>query len=47
MGDGVAKGAYEVRRGQSGKFKLMNGEEMIQEFGSKIEAEAALKKVAA
>jgi hypothetical protein len=47
LGDGASKGAYEVRRGQSGKFKLMNGEETVQEFGSKLEAEAALKKVAA
>lgn len=37
-------GAYEVRRGQAGKFKLMAGEEVVQEFGSKAEAEAALNK---
>lgn len=44
LGDGPAMGTYEVRRGQSGKFKLMNGEELVQEFGSKSEAEAALKR---
>jgi hypothetical protein len=37
-------GVYEVRRGQAGKFKLMAGEELVQEFGSKAEAEAALNK---
>lgn len=40
----VPSGALEVRRGQAGKFKLMAGEEVIQEFGSKAEAEAALNK---
>ena len=44
LGDGVAKGGYEVRRGQAGKFKLMDGENIIQEFGSKAEADAALNK---
>jgi hypothetical protein len=44
LGDGPAMGTYEVRRGQSGKFKLMRGEEIVQEFGSKGEAEAALKQ---
>lgn len=44
LGDASSQGAYEVRRGQAGKFKLMAGEEIIGEFGSKIEAEAALNK---
>lgn len=44
LGDGPASGSYEVRRGQAGKFKLMNGEEVVQEFGSKAEAEAAMNK---
>jgi hypothetical protein len=44
LGDGPSVGAYEVRRGQAGKFKLMAGEELVQEFGSKAEAEAALKQ---
>lgn len=44
LGDAVPQGAYEVRRGQAGKFKLMAGEDVIAEFGSKLEAEAALNK---
>lgn len=44
LGDGTPKGAYEVRRGQAGKFKLMDGENVVQEFGSKAEADAALNK---
>jgi hypothetical protein len=44
LNEGEAKGAYEVRRGQAGKFKLMSGEDVVQEFGSKAEAEAALNK---
>jgi hypothetical protein len=48
LGDGGSRGVYEVRRGQAGKFKLMAGEEVVQEFGSKAEADAALtKKLAA
>lgn len=44
LGDGPSQGAYEVRRGQAGKFKLMAGDEVLQEYGSKAEAEAALKQ---
>ncbi len=44
LGDGVPRGAYEVRRGQAGKFKLMDGENVVQEFGSKKEADDALNK---
>lgn len=44
LGDGPVPSAFEVRRGQSGKFKLMAGEEVVQEFGSKAEAEVALNK---
>lgn len=44
LGDGVAKGAYEVRRGQAGKFKLMDGEAVVAEYGSKREADDALAK---
>ncbi|MCK1367622.1 hypothetical protein [Bradyrhizobium sp. 62] len=44
LGDGPVKGGYEVRRGQAGKFKLMEGENIIQEYGSKAEADAALTK---
>jgi hypothetical protein len=44
LGDGVPKGAYEVRRGQAGKFKLMDGENVVAEYGSKLEAETALNK---
>jgi hypothetical protein len=45
LGDSsTPSGSYEVRRGQAGKFKLMAGEEVVQEFGSKAEAEAALNK---
>lgn len=48
LGDALSKGAYEVRRGQAGKFKLMAGDDLVEEFGSKAEAEAALtKKLAA
>jgi hypothetical protein len=48
LGDGVAKDGYEVRRGQAGKFKLMRGDDVVEEFGSKAEAEAAMtKKLAA
>lgn len=43
LGDASSQGAYEVRRGQAGKFKLMAGDEVVEEFGSKAEAEAALK----
>ena len=43
LGDGPTS-ALEVRRGQAGKFKLMQGEEVVEEFGSKAEAEAALNK---
>lgn len=41
LGDGG--GVLEVRRGQAGKFKLMAGEEVLGEYGSKVEAESALK----
>jgi hypothetical protein len=44
LGDGPSMASYEVRRGQAGKFKLMQGEEVLQEFGSKAECEAALKQ---
>lgn len=36
-----------VRRGQSGKFRVMNGDEMVEEFGSKNEAEEALRQMIA
>lgn len=36
-----------VARGQSGKFKLMSGEDEIEVFGSKAEADAALLRIAA
>lgn len=36
-----------VERGQSGKFRLMNGEELVETFGSKKEAEDALLRIAA
>lgn len=36
-----------VERGQAGKFRLMNGEELVETFGSKKEAEDALHRVAA
>lgn len=42
LGDGISQGAYEVRRGQAGKFKLMRGDDVVQEFGSKREADEAL-----
>lgn len=41
----VAK--FRVERGQAGKFKLMNGETVLETFGSKAEAEAALHRIAA
>lgn len=48
LGDGPSLASYEVRRGQAGKFKLMQGDQTVEEFGSKAEAEAALKqKIAA
>lgn len=48
LGEGMPRGVYEVRRGQSGKYKLMQGEDVVAEFGSKGECEAALaKKLAA
>lgn len=42
---GVSK--MRVERGQSGKFRLMNGEELVETFGSKKEAEDALHRIAA
>ncbi len=39
-----APAGYEVRRGQAGKFKLMHGDELVEEFGNKQDAEAALSK---
>lgn len=39
-----APAGYEVRRGQAGKFKLMRGDDLIEEFGNKADAEAALNK---
>lgn len=36
-----------VARGQAGKFKIMEGETVVEEFGSKVEADDALKKLAA
>ena len=36
-----------VERGQSGKFRLMKGEELVETFGSKKEAEEALQRIAA
>lgn len=47
LGDGPSAGAYEVRRGFAGKFKLMRGEEVIEEFGSKNEAMDAMTKLLA
>lgn len=44
LNDAAHVGAYEVRRGQAGKFKLMQGDDVLEEFGSKAEAEAALNK---
>lgn len=44
LGDGPSIGTYEVRRGQAGRHKLMRGEEVIEEYGSKLEADEALKK---
>ena len=48
IGDAV-EGPAEmyVRRGQAGKFRVMKGDTLIEEFGSKIEAEEALKRIAA
>lgn len=36
-----------VERGQAGKFKLMNGDEVIETFGSKKEADDAMLRIAA
>src|ERR1035437_7767179 len=47
LGDAGSQAAYEVRRGQAGKFKLMAGEEIVQEFGSKLEATAAMDRLQA
>lgn len=48
LGDGPAMASYEVKRGQAGKFKLMRGDDVVEEFGSKKEADDALvKKLAA
>lgn len=44
LDDAASVGAFEVRRGQAGKFKLMQGDDVLEEFGSKAEAEAALNK---
>lgn len=44
LGDGMARGSFEVRRGQAGKFKLMDGEAVVAEYGSKKEADDALNK---
>jgi hypothetical protein len=40
-------GNFHVERGQSGKFKLMKGDDVVETFGSKQEAELALQKLAA
>lgn len=45
--DGPAAQSYEVRRGQAGKFKLMRGDDLVQEFGSKREADEALERLQA
>lgn len=37
----------EVKRGQAGKFRVVRGDTVIEEFGSKAEAEAALARLAA
>lgn len=35
---------YTVERGQSGKHRIMQGDKLVQEFGSKQEADAELRK---
>lgn len=40
-------GSLHVQRGQSGRFKLMSGDDEIEVFGSKAEADAALERMAA
>jgi hypothetical protein len=44
LGDAPSMAAYEVRRGNAGKFRLTKGDELIQEYGSRAEADAALKQ---
>lgn len=39
--------SLRVERGQSGKFRLMNGQQLVETFGSKKEAEDALHRIAA
>lgn len=43
----VSRQGYSVQRGFAGKFRIMEGEKLIEEFGSKAEAEAELKKLMA
>lgn len=45
--EGGSVSRMRVERGQSGKFRLMNGEELVETFGSKKEAEEALHRIAA
>lgn len=40
-------GPLEVVKGKAGKYVLVRGEDTVEEFGSKAEAEAARKKLAA
>lgn len=47
FGDSPAPSApLTVARGFAGKFRLMAGEDLVEEFGSKGEADAALAKLA-
>lgn len=45
--EGGSVASLRVERGQSGKFRLMNGEQLVETFGSKREAEDALHRIAA
>lgn len=45
--DGGSIPQMRVERGQSGKFRLMKGEELVETYGSKKEAEDALHRIAA
>lgn len=44
--DGGSVASLRVERGQSGKFRLMKGEELVETYGSKVEATQALQRIA-
>lgn len=44
---GQAAGALSVARGFAGKWRVMKGETLVSEYGSRVEAEEAMNRLAA